>query len=179
MSGLDWQKMFIGDSSPIFLVEIIVRTIVMYVYSLLAARFIGKRGMGQLTPFEYIFIVTLGSATGDPMFYPDVPLLHGMLVITILVLMERLVSKVTTLSTRIEREIESFPALVIKNGRLHTETLQKEHLTENEIMMALRTHGIVHIGEVRRAYLEPSGELSIIKYSKSPRKKGKNTFPEE
>ena len=46
---------------------------------------LGKRGMGELSPFELVIIVALGSAVGDPMFYADVPLVHGIIVITVVV----------------------------------------------------------------------------------------------
>jgi hypothetical protein len=67
--GFDLERMFIGEFSPVLLAEIAVRTVVMYVYALAVVRFIGKRGLGQVTPFEFVIVIALGSATGDPMFY--------------------------------------------------------------------------------------------------------------
>jgi uncharacterized membrane protein YcaP (DUF421 family) len=55
----------------------------MYLYALLLVRLLGKRGMGQLAPFDFVIIIALGSAVGYPMFYPDVPVLHAMAAITV------------------------------------------------------------------------------------------------
>lgn len=84
--------MFVGDSHDfLFLLEVIFRTVVMYAYALLFARVIGKRAVGQISPFEFILIIIISSAAGDPMFYAHVPLLHGMAVMTVVMILHRLV----------------------------------------------------------------------------------------
>lgn len=75
-------------------------------------RFIGKRGVGQITPFEFLIVVVLGSATGDPMFYPHVPLLHGMIVITVVALLQRVFARLTNHSLMLRHALESRPLLI-------------------------------------------------------------------
>jgi len=49
----DWHRIFLGDElGLLFLLEIVFRTVVMYGYALIFARAIGKRGVGQISPFE-------------------------------------------------------------------------------------------------------------------------------
>ena len=80
LSVFDWHRLFIGDLTPWFLAEVAFRTVFMFGWLLLMIRWIGKRGAGQFSILELSIIVALGSAAGDPMFYPEVPLLHAMLV---------------------------------------------------------------------------------------------------
>ena len=80
--AFDFGRMFLGDEPPLFLLEIVLRTVVIYVYTLVLIRWIGSRSIGQLSLVEFLLVIALGSAVGDAMFYPDVPLIHCMIVIT-------------------------------------------------------------------------------------------------
>ena len=167
---MEFERIFLGDLTWGVVLEIVLRTIVMYLYTLLLIRLVGKRGLGQLSPFELLIIVALGSAVGDPMFYPDVPLIHGMMVITVVIMLERLLVFVTERHRTVERLIESVPVCVVADGQLQPQNLDREDLSLAEIEMLLRLAGVENLGDVRRAYLEPSGKVSV--FWKSPRDGG-------
>ena len=173
----DLHRMFLGDMPILFMLEVVFRTAFMYGYTLLAARFIGKRGLGQLTPFEFIVVIVLGSAAGDPMFYPDVPLLHGVAVLTTVVILERFLGYLTRKSTKARTFIESTPALVISNGEMNTKVLEEEQINEEEIRMQLRMQGVEDVARVKKAYLEPSGKLSIFQKKRDKSRRKKPTDP--
>lgn len=164
-----------GDAPLTFALEIALRTTVMYVYTLALVRILGKRGMAQLSPFEMVIIVALGSAVGDPMFYADVPLLHGMIVVTVVVALERALVRLTENNRLLERIVESSPILLVSDGEIVREALDKEDLSEAELFMSLRQQGIERLGEVRRAYLEPSGSVSVFKTEKGA--SGRSVLP--
>lgn len=164
----DLFRILFGDKPPWFLVEVAFRTVVIFAYTLLLLRWMGKRGMGSLTPFEFAIIVALGSAVGDPMFYDDVPLVHTMLVIAIVVGMQRGLSWATARNETVERVVESTPRLLVRGGVIHTDNLQREQMARDELCEALRAEGVRQLGEVEFAFLEPSGKLSVLRYP-SPR----------
>jgi uncharacterized membrane protein YcaP (DUF421 family) len=166
---MEFDRIFLGDFSLELVLEIVLRTAVMYLFTLGLIRVLGKRGMGELSPFELVIIVALGSAVGDPMFYADVPLIHGIIVITVVVALERALVKATERHEGIERLIESEPVCVVHDGELVLEAMDHEDLSKAEIFMALREHGIEFLEEVRRAYLEPSGEMSVFRNPSPPR----------
>lgn len=174
---MEFERIFFGDLSVGVILEIVLRTAVMYVYTLGLVRVLGKRGLGQLAPFELVIIVALGSAVGDPMFYAEVPLLHGMIVITAVVALERALVKLTERHTAIERLVESEPVLMVRDGELLAEALDKEDMSQAEVFMELREKGIEFLGEVRRAYMEPSGRMSVFRES-SPTDLGPSILPE-
>lgn len=159
----DLVRIFFGDKPPLFFLEVALRTLIIFSYTLLLLRWMGKRGMGQLTPFEFAIIVALGSAVGDPMFYGDVPLLHAMLVIAIIIGLQRFLSYITESNQTIESWIEGEAVCLVQQGVINTDKLQGERLSQSELFDALRTQGIVQLGQVRAAYLERSGKISVIR----------------
>jgi len=162
MQPFDWGRIFLGDMSPLFLLEILFRTVFMYAVALLAARFIGKRGMGQLTPFEYIVVIAMGSTAGTPMMEVGIPLLHGSMVLVSVVAIDSLLARWAVRSPRIERLLESEPTLLISAGVVDEEQLVREKIGLDELKMMLRLNGVERFKDVETAYLEPSGDLSIF-----------------
>ena len=112
------------------------------------------------------------------MFYADIPLVHGMVVITVVVGLERILVRVTQHNRRVERLIESEPVLLVSDGNLLREALEHEDLSEAEVFMGLRDKGIEFLGEVRRAYIEPSGRLSVFR-AENPVDRGRSILPEQ
>ena len=160
---MDFGQMFFGDTNPVFVLEIVIRTSFMYLYTLTLVRFLGKRGMGQLSPFEMVIIVALGSAVGDPMFTEELPLIDGVVVITVVVVLERLLVKLTEHNRRLERLIESTPVLLVRDGEIDSQSMDEEEISEAELFMALREAGIEHLGEIRFAFMEPNGRVSVFR----------------
>ena len=180
VTPFDLQRMFLGENFSILLMlEIVFRTAVMYLSALILVRFIGKRGLGQLSPFEYLVVIAMGSAAGDPMFYPDVPLVHGIIVLTGIVLLQKGLINAAGRSDRIEHFVEGVPALLIRDGRILESTLRREGLAEDELFEKLREAGITNTAQVRLAFLEPSGALSVFRERDSELQfGGVSTLPE-
>ncbi len=161
---LDFGRMFLGDEPPLFLVEVALRTAIIFVYTLLLLRLLGKRGVAQLSLFEVTIIIGLGSAVGDPMFQADVPLLHAMIVIGIIVLLYRLFMMFVRKSEAFERFVEGEPSCVVSEGRMDLRALDRERISSEELFEILRGSGIAQLGEVKRAFLEQSGALSVFAF---------------
>ena len=158
----DWERMLLGDEPPLFLLEIAFRTAVIYVYALILLRWLGSRTIGQLSTIEFLLVIALGSAVGDAMFYPDVPLLHALLVITVVVIANKGLD-----SPSAERAIDGIPEEAIRDGVICRDFLDGESLSRNELFQQLREHGIEHLGEVAHAYIETDGALTVFKANES------------
>lgn len=174
---LDWQRMFLGDLPWTFGLEIIIRTAVMYLYALVLIRFMGKRGMKQLSPFDFAIIIALGSAVGDPMFYPQVPLVHGMIVLTTIVALERSLAYLVNQYETVESFVEGTPQRLVVDGRLDLKGMQIESLAREELFTMLRVAGVEQLGQVRRAYLEQTGDISIFLYTPVNARAGLSLIP--
>jgi uncharacterized membrane protein YcaP (DUF421 family) len=159
----DWERIFLGDTPPLFLLEVMFRTGFMYVFTLLLVRVIGKRGLTQLSPFEYIIIIVLGSAAGDPAFYPDVPLSHAMVVMTVVVLLQKLLAFFTQRNRTLEVTVEGRTRCLVRDGQVLSDALEAEEMSVPELFAALRAEGVEFIGQVRYAFLEPSGRVNVLR----------------
>lgn len=165
LQGLDLYRIFIGDFPWWFGLEVAGRTLFMYLYTLLIIRTTGSRAMGQLSLIEFLLVIGIGSAVGDPMVYHDVPLLHGMIVVTVVVWINRWVVTLINTSERFEHFIEGGPKQLVSDGRMHPDVLKATNLNREKLFEMLRLHGIHHLGEVKYAILEQSGGLSLSKTS--------------
>lgn len=160
---LEFQKIFFGEHIILLSVlEIVFRTIFMYLYAVINVHLMDKRSMGQLSPFEVIIVIAMGTSVSDPMFYTHVPLFHGMVVISTIVFLERLLAKLAEKINILGKFLNGSPALLIKHGIIQEHELDKQDLSKDELFSLLRIKGIKNTGEVAYAYLEPSGSFSVI-----------------
>jgi uncharacterized membrane protein YcaP (DUF421 family) len=160
---LDWQRMLLGDEPPLYLLEIVVRTLIIYVYALALLRWLGSRTIGQLSTVEFLLVIALGSSVGDAMFYPDVPLLHALLVVTIVVLANKLLDMLIARFKVAERAIDGVPEEAIRDGAFCKDFLTSTSMGPSEMFQTLREHGIEHLGEVALAYVEADGGVAVFR----------------
>ena len=164
MEPFDLQRIFLGETSWMFLLEVAFRSLVMYVFAIALLRLTGSRGIGQLSALDIVIIIALGSSVGDPMFYPNVPLLHGMVVITVIVLLQRGIGLLLVRESKVEAIMEGVPVTIIENGCLNLENIKQATLSLEDIFMKLRHQGIEHLGQVKIAYLEHDGYFSVFEF---------------
>ena len=163
MDAFDLQRMLLGEEPPLFFLEILARTLIIYVYMLVLLRWLGSRTIGQLSTVEFLLVIALGSAVGDVMFYPDVPLLHALLVVTIVVLINKALDLLMARSKRAQRVIDGTPEEAIRRGVICSTFADSTALSTSELFQQLRQNGIEHLGQVEHAYVETDGTLTIFK----------------
>ena len=157
----DWHTLLLGEEDWAFLPEVLLRSAVMFVVTVLALRIIGKRGIMQGV-FEIVTIITLGSAAGDPMFYKKVGLLPAIMVFVAIVLMYRLTNYFVARYEVLEHFVEGRHVRLIEDNRFVIEHLKPEELSKDEIFSDLRMSGVSHLGQVDAAYIEASGQMSVF-----------------
>jgi uncharacterized membrane protein YcaP (DUF421 family) len=180
-NGFDLIRILFGEpdnANLFFFLEVIFRTTIMYLYTVFLARMVGQGGIGQIGPFEFVLVIAIGSAAGDPMFYPDIGLLQGIVVITIVILLHRATGYVMQRFKRMEHLVEGGPLRVIDEGVVCKDVLGSGTLTERELMALLRLKDVRHTGEVECALFETNGQLSVFRYSGAKSRKGKSTMPQ-
>ena len=161
--AFDWPRLLWGDAPPLFALEIVFRTIVVYAYALLLLRWLGSRTVGQLSTVEFLLVIALGSAVGDPMFYPDVPLLHALVVVTVVVLANKGLDLLIARFKRAERLIDGIPEEVIRDGVIRKRFLASSSLGSSELFQQLRERGVDQLGQVKHAYIESDGNLTVFR----------------
>lgn len=162
--SFDLTRILFGNLPVLFYAEIALRTTVLYLYTLIIIRMLGKRSAGELTVVDVVVIVALGSAVGDPMFYPDVPILHGILVITLVVVLQRLGLYWANHNAKVDRLLKGRPSLVVLNGVFNLDGLEHIGISKREIFQMARQKGYRNLGEIRRMYIETDDKASIFEY---------------
>ncbi|MRX78603.1 DUF421 domain-containing protein [Pedobacter petrophilus] len=136
----------------------------MYFIILFGLRLLGKRGIRQLSVFELVVIISLGSAAGDPMFYKEIGLLTPVVIFLIIVGAYRFTTYLTAKSEKIDDLIEGKSVYLIRGGKFHIEDFKKEALAKDEFFAELRQQSVSHLGQIETAILETSGTLSVYFY---------------
>lgn len=139
-----------------------VRGAVVYVFVILLLRVTGKRQTGQLEPFDLVLLLVLSNAVQNSMNGGDNSITGGLILAATLVGLNWLTGWITFKSRKAEILIEGTPALLIHNGKVHEQALTREKLSRAELMAALRKEGFVSVKEIRAAFLESDGSISVI-----------------
>ena len=180
ITPFDWPRILLSDESPpLFLAEVAVRSVAMYLLILAALRISGRRGVRQLSLFELTIILGLGSAAGDAMLYHDTPLLHALVVFAVVMALYVGFNRLTEELPRFGDWLEGVPVLLITDGQLDHRALQRERFTQKELFTELRQYQVEHLGQVRRAYLEATGEVSVFFCELADTRPGLPIWPEE
>lgn len=175
----EWRRILLNDLPFSFLGEVVLRTVIMFLVVLLTLKLTGKRGVKQLSVFEVVIIISLGSAAGDPMFYEDVGLLPAISVFVIILAMYRMVTWFLGKSKRFENFMEGVPICIIEDGQFSLDSFQREDLAQDEFFAELRQKSIDHLGQVRYAYIETNGAISVYFYEEDAIKYGLPIRPQQ
>ncbi len=111
-----------------------MRSLYTFVLVFIFLKITGRRGVRQMSLFEVLIILTLGSAAGDVAFYDDVPLLPVLVVFVTLALLYRGIMWLMGHSEKLEDLLEGKPIVVVEEGQLAWEKLHAENMTEFEFL---------------------------------------------
>lgn len=151
-----------------------IRTIILYILVLVVMRFMGKREIGQLQPFELAISIMIADLATIPMAETGIPISSGIVPILGLLVMHLTISVMNLKSIKMREIICGKPAILIYRGRIQEKTMKKERFTINELEERLRGYNVTNIGDIEYAILETSGQISILQ---KPNKR--NAIPED
>lgn len=148
---------------------IFTRTIIIYILVLIVMRFMGKREIGQMQPFELVISIMIADLASTPMSEIGIPILYGIIPIFGLLFMHIIISILNIKSIRMREIICGKPRILINKGKIDEKALIKENFTINELQERLRVNDVNNISEIQYAILETSGQISVVlKPSKRP-----------
>lgn len=145
--------------------ELILRGVVVYFFVLVLLRVTGKRQVGQLAPFDLVLLLILANAVQNSMNGGDNSMIGGLVSATTLIAVNYVVGLATFRSKKLEAFVEGRPIVLIHNGKLFEEVLQRAQLTHHELNAALREAGCSCVDTVRLAVLENNGSISVVPQS--------------
>jgi uncharacterized membrane protein YcaP (DUF421 family) len=142
--------------------SIVARTLIVYAALLVGLRLTGKRQLGQMTPFDLVLILLIANAVQNAMVGPDTSVWGGLIAALVLIVANYGVVQARERIPLLRRAVEGTPTLLINDGQFVQEHLRREGLDEDEVMMALREHGVSQVKDVKMAILEVDGSISIV-----------------
>ena len=136
------------------LFEHIGRGVVVYVFLFVLLRFVGKKHVGQLAPFDLLVLLILSETVQNSLIGDDTSLVGGLISAATLVRLSYGMSMLTSSSKLAERLLEGTPKILIRHGRRRAEEMKRQHITLAELTEALRHQDCANITQVRAAILE-------------------------
>lgn len=142
--------------------NIIGRSVAVYLVVLLGLRLAGKRHVGQLSIFDFVLILLISNAVQNAMVGEDTSLLGGIVAAVSLIIVNYLLTLILFRFRSADVVLEGTPTLLIHRGHLIPAHLAKEKITENELVRVIHEHGIGEVSEVKIAIMELDGTISVI-----------------
>ena len=172
----NWKVLLFGEEHWKFAFEVLFRAFIMFAVSLATLRILGKRGIKQGV-FEVVVIITLGSAAGDAMFYSKVGLIPAILVFVMIILLYKLTNYLVAQNKWFQIIIEGHPIRLVEGGRFYYNEIKRQTMAQDEYLPDLRIHGVTQMGQVKYAFIEASGEISLVFYPDNEVKFGLPILP--
>lgn len=164
--GFDWSELFVPDKSP---VEIIVRGTIMYLVLFLLFRFSNKRQLGALGISDLLVVVLVAEASNGGLGGDYSSITDGILLIVTLIFWNYFLNWLDFRFPWFRRLYRPPPLPLIENGEVIAENLRREFITYEELASQLRLQGVNDVFQVREAYLEPDGRISVVSDSAQQR----------
>jgi uncharacterized membrane protein YcaP (DUF421 family) len=133
-----------------------------YALMLVVIRLLGKRAVGAFSAFDLLVALMLGEVV-DEIIYGDVTFVQGTVAIVVIAAADYATSWLSYSNGTINRLLEGAPIPLVEDGRLQRAGMRRERMNEDEVMAELRLQGVEDLREVKRAWLETSGEISVLK----------------
>ncbi len=140
--------------------EKVVRAAVGYVFLLVVFRVMGKRQVGQLTPFDLVVLLIVSNVLQNAMIGPDDSITGGLIGVLTIFLLNGTVARLTFRYPRLEQLIDGIATPLVRDGTVDDAALKRELVTRAELCAALREHGIEQLDDVRWAMLESTGKIT-------------------
>ena len=144
------------------MLTIFFRAILLYSFSVLSMRVMGKRQIGQLQPYELVAAILIADLVAEPMSGAETPLLHGIVPVLALVLMHSVFGLLGMKSPAFRRLLNGSARVLIRDGSIQYDELRQVCMPVSDLMETVRAAGILNISDVQTAVLETNGVLSVF-----------------
>ena len=143
--------------------QIIVRSLVLFLFVWLVTRAMGRKELAQLSSFELILLIAVGDLIQQGVTGDDRSVVGAMLAVTVFALLTVGFSFASFRWPRLTGLTEGLPVIIVRDGKPLARVLHIERLTEEEVKSAAREQGIGDLSEIAVGVLEPDGKFSFIR----------------
>ncbi len=147
--------------------DIIIRSIAVYIFMLIAIRIFGKKELSQLNTADIILILLISNSVQNAMVGSNSSLQGGLVAALVLFVVNFAFKKIMYKSKNITNWVQDKPEILIHDGHIEFKTLAKLEITSEELEEVIREHGVEHFTDVRLAMMEIDGNISVISGDKT------------
>jgi uncharacterized membrane protein YcaP (DUF421 family) len=144
--------------------EIVIRGSAIYWFLFLVFRFVIRRDIGALGIADVLLLVILADAAQNAMAGEYKSITEGFILLGVIIGWNMLLDWLSYRYRFVNRFTTPRALLLVRHGRFLLPNLRRERLTPDEVMTKLREQGVVHLRDVRHAYMESDGQISVIRY---------------
>jgi uncharacterized membrane protein YcaP (DUF421 family) len=144
------------------LLTITGRSVAVYLFIVLAIRLFGKKELAQLSVVDLVFILLISNSVQNAMVGPDTSLAGGLMAAVALFLTNYVLKYILLRNEKINRLLQGEPVMLVYKGRVKQKGLSVAQISEEELLAAVREHGVEHISDVDLAVLEVDGNISVM-----------------
>ncbi len=141
---------------------IFLRVLIIYVTVLFFLRIMGKRQIGEMQPYELVITLILADLATIPMSDTNVPLLNGIVPLSILVLIHYLITLLTRKNIKIRRFMSGRPVVVISPKGIEYKALKDLNMNIDDLLESIRQCNYYSFDQVLYAIIETNGKMSVI-----------------
>jgi uncharacterized membrane protein YcaP (DUF421 family) len=145
--------------------HVIVSSAVVYIFITLSIRIFGKKELAQLSVLDLVFILLISNAVQNAMVGSDTSLPGGLIAAGTLFLLNYIFKYLLYRSGKLTRIIEGEPVILVSEGKINDKNLRRLRITTDELLEAIREHGVQGIHDVNLAILEVDGNISILSHN--------------
>jgi len=149
-------------SMPWLLSTIAARTAIVLVALVVGVRLFGKRQVGGLSIYDLVLVLLIANAVQNAMTNGSGALGAGIVSAGVLLLADRFLGIAFVKGPFLEARLVGTPTVIVQDGQLLRAHMRREGVTEDEVLVALRSYGLSDLGEVKLAVLEVDGTLSVM-----------------
>jgi uncharacterized membrane protein YcaP (DUF421 family) len=143
-------------------IRIIFSSVAVYFFVILAIRLFGKKELAQLSVYDLVFILLISNSVQNAMVGPDSTLLGGLVAAASLFVINYILKQTQYRFPKFGKAIQGEAVMLVFRGKLLSSHLKKAGITEDELMEAIREHGVASVAEVDLAVLEVDGNISVL-----------------
>lgn len=158
-SGVDWVGIFLPETP---LLEIVVRGTATYLALFLLLRLVLKRESGAVGITDLLVVVLIADAAQNAMAGGYTSITDGLLLVGTIVFWAWALNWLGYRFPSIGRLVHPAPLPLVRDGRLLRRNMEKELITEDELMSQFRLQGIEDVAEVKAAHMEGDGCISVV-----------------
>ena len=160
----DWIALFSFDTPPL---EIFIRGTCVFWALFLMIRFFLNRGAGSIGISDLLMVVLLGDAAQNAMAgdYKSIP--DGILLVAVIIGWNYIMDWAAYHFTCMRWFLIPKKVCMIRNGKMQRKNMARQFITEEELFTQLRLNDATALNEIKEAYLESNGEISVVKFEDS------------